>query len=256
MKDKKLSDRLARNVYAFAIAGAISMLLWLACLLGLPSDWLHNLSRQLSWAFTLLAMLSTYHLYVCVNEEKEISARQTAEWTSMNNAANAKAKKIISEAKNTSLPLKGISLRDLNKAYDDTTYALETLLKIQMLPSWKKHLSRDEKYGIIKISGDLTCFGDEIRSVYLYDNLRIAPSSNDVELVSVSDEVIDKLINDAVAKIAEECAVIKRSIEAKARLMPSNALDVDSNQPLEVTRVVLFAPIPEPAETDSFTATL
>lgn len=181
---------------------------------------------------------------------------QTAEWTSMDNAAKAKAKKIISEAKTTSLPLKGISLRYLNKTYDDTTYALETLLKIKMLPSWKKHLFRDEKDDIIKISGDLTCFGDEIRSVYLYDNFRIAPSSNDVELVSVSDEVIDKLIDDAVAKIAEEIAIIKRSIEAKARPSSSNTLNVPSDQPLEVTRVVLFAPLPETAADSSFTTTL
>lgn len=233
------------------------MLLWLACLLGLPSDWLHKLSCQLSWAFTLLTMLSTYHLCICVNEETrrkdEIRAEEIAAWTILDDAAKAKAQKIISSKAKNSLPLKGISLRDLNKAYDKESDALKTLLKIQMLPSWKKTLYRDEKYGIMEISGDLTCFGYRRRSVYIYDNLKIAPSSNDVEPVSVSDEILDKLIDDAVAKLAEEVAIIKRSIEAKARPSSSNTLNVPSDQPLEVTRVVLFTPLPESARTSTFT---
>ena len=64
------------------------------------------------------------------------------------------------------------------------------------------------------------------------------------------------LIDDAVAKIAEEIAIIKRSIEAKARPSSSNTLNVPSDQPLEVTRVVLFAPLPETAADSSFTTTL
>lgn len=258
MKDKKFSDRLARDGIALAVAGAISILLWpISDSLDQPSDWL----ATLSFMFVLLSGLTAYHFVKCVNEETrhedEIRAEQTTAWTLLNNATDAKAHKIISKAKNTSLPLKDDSLGDLNRAYDEASCTLKALIKIQMLPPWKKALLRNEEDGIIEICGDLECFGDGIRRVYLYDDLKIAPSPKGVSFASVSDEFIDKLIDDAAVKIAEEITIIKRSIEAKARPSSSpslsNTLDAISDQPLEVTKVVLFAPLLESAGTESFT---
>lgn len=262
MKDKKLWKQLARDGIALGIAGLISIFLWpVSCLLGNESDWIYKLSSQLSWVFTLSFALTFYYFIKAANEdtrrEDEIRTEQTTAWTLLNNAADTKAQKIISKAKNTSLPLKDDSLGDLNRAYDEASCTLKTLIKIQMLPPWKKTLLRNEEDGIIEIYGDLECFGDGIRRVYLYDNFKIAPSPKNVSFASVSDEFIDKLIDDAAVKIAEEITIIKSSIEAKARPSSSpslsNALDAISDQPLEVTKVVLFAPLLESAGTESFT---
>ena len=179
----------------------------------------------------------------------------------MDDTVTKKVQRILGEAKNntsTSLPLREGSISDLDMAYDETLYTLKALITIKMLSPWEKSVARNED-GIIKIYGDLTRFGRSTCSIYLYDDFndfRIADPStkNGFELaLNVSDEFIDKLIDDAAAKIAEEVVAIGRSIEAKVRPSSSNTLDVPSDQPLEVTKVVLFAPIPESATDSSFT---
>lgn len=269
MKDKKLWKQLARDGIILAVAGALSALIWpVSCLLGNNSDWIYKLSEQLPWVFFLLSGLTGYYFIKAADEDtrrKDETASKTAseyetEGALLDDAVTEKVQRILGEAKNntsTSLPLKEDSISDLDLAYNETLHALKALITIKMLSPWEKYVARNEN-GIIKFFGNLTRFGRCTYSIYLYDDFKIAPSTeNGFELaLNVSDEFINELIDDAVAKIAEEIVVIGRSIEAKVRPSSSNTLNVPSDQPLEVTKVVLFAPIPELAGTDSFTTTL
>lgn len=267
MKDKKLWKQLAREAIVLAIAALLSAFLWpVSCLLGQNSDWILKLSEQLSWVFILSTALTFYHFIKAANEdtrrEDEIRADQTTVKTLMEKAANEKAQRIISEAaKSTSLPLKEGSFRDLDMALCEYKNALKTLFIVKMLYPWEKTLSRNEENGIMEIYGYLGRIGDGGCEVYLYDDFKIAPSStHGFGFTYVDGEFIDELIDDAAVKIAEEIVAIDRSIKAKARPSsspsPSNTLDIPNDQPLEVTRVVLFAPLPKPTETDSsFTTT-
>lgn len=267
MKDKKLWKQLARDGIILAVAGALSALIWpVSCLLGNNSDWIYKLSSHLPWVFFMLSGLTGYYFIKAADEDTrrkdEIASKTTSEHetekTLLDNAVTEKVQRILGEAKNntsTSLPLREGSISDLDMAYDETLHTLKALITIKMLSPWEKSIARNED-GIIKIYGNLTRFGCVSCSAYLRDDLKVANSSteNGFELaLNVSDEFIDKLIDDSTAKIAEEVVVIGRSIEAKVRPSSSNTFNVPS-EPLEVTKVVLFTPLPESARTSSFTS--